>query len=285
MTTGGIEPVVLPAVLAAAALHAGWNTVVKARLEPLLAMNLVVLSCGLIATPFLAGFGVPRAAAWPYVAASVALHLLYYLALAEAYRRADMSQVYPIARGSAPLFTALATVVIMREPLSARALIGVLALGGGILLLALHRRRAERHDLAAMGFAITTGIIIAGYTTVDGTGARIAGDPNAYASTLFVVDMLPLPLLVLARRGPAAFVAMRRYTGQGLLGGAMSLAAYWIAIWAMTRAPIAVVAALRETSVLFSALLATVVLRERFAPLRGIAAVVILAGIILIRLQ
>lgn len=283
----GIDPIVLPAVLAAAAaMHAGWNAMVKARLEPILAMTLVVMACGLVAIPFMAWFAPPRAAARPYVAASLALHLVYYLGLAEAYRRAEMSQVYPIARGGAPLITALVTVTVVGEALSARALIGVVALGCGILLLALYRRRRdEKRDPAALGFAVATAVVIAGYTTIDGIGARIAGDPNAYASTLFVIDMVPLPLVVLARRGPAVFLATRRYAGQGLLGGVMSLAAYWIVIWAMTRAPIAVVSALRETSVLFSALLATIVLKERFAPARGLAAVVILAGIVLIRLQ
>jgi len=280
----GIEPVVLIAVLAAAALHAGWNAVIKARLEPILAMTLVVMAGGVVALPFLIRFGPPRAAAWPCIGGSTALHLAYYLVLAEAYRRGEMGQVYPIARGSAPLLTALASVTIVGESLAASALIGVVVLAGGILLLALHRpRRGEPRDAASIGFALATGVVIAGYTTVDGMGARIAGNPNAYASTLFVVDMLPLPLIVLARRGPEVFRSMRHYAGQGLLGGMMSLAAYWIAIWAMTRAPIAVVAALRETSVLFSALLATLVLKEAFAPLRGIAAVVILAGIVLIR--
>ena len=286
VAVGGIDPVVLPAVLTAAALHAGWNTIVKARLEPILAMTLVVISCGLVASPFLIGFGPPRAAAWPYVIGSILLHLVYYVVLAEAYRRAEMSQVYPIARGSAPLLTALASVTIVGEALSRYALIGILTLGGGILLLALHRRRAQApRDPIAIGFAIATGLVISGYTIVDGLGARTAGDPNAYAATLFVIDALPLPLLILYSRGPTAFIAMRRYVGQGFLGDAMALAAYWIAIWAMTRAPIAVVAALRETSVLFSAILATIVLKEAFAPIRGIAAVAIFAGIVLIRWQ
>ncbi|HEX5328232.1 MAG TPA: EamA family transporter, partial [Acetobacteraceae bacterium] len=107
MAAAGIDPIVRPAVLAAAALHAGWNAVVKARLEPIVAMTLVVMACGVIAVPFLAALGLPPVVAWPYVAASVALHLVYYLVLAEAYRRGEMSQVYPIARGGAPLFTAL----------------------------------------------------------------------------------------------------------------------------------------------------------------------------------
>lgn len=286
LAAGSINPVVFMAVLAAAAMHAGWNAVVKARLEPILGMTMVVGCCGIIAFPFALWFGAPRMAAWPCVAASVALHLLYYLVLSEAYRRGEMSQIYPIARGSAPLLTVLVSVTLIGEPLGRHTLVGILILAGGILLLALHRHRRDTpFDRAAIGFAIATGAIISGYTVVDGLGARIAGDPNAYASTLFLIDALPLPLLMLWRRGTAAFAPMRHYAGQGLLGGAMSLAAYWIAIWAMTRAPIAVVAALRESSVLFSAIIAVVVLKEVFAPLRGVAALVILAGIILIRWQ
>lgn len=286
LAAGTISPVVFLAVLAAAAMHAGWNAVVKARLEPILGMTLIVGCCGIIAFPFVLWFGVPRLVAWPCVVASIILHLLYYLVLSEAYRRGEMSQIYPIARGSAPLLTAFASVTLIGEPLGHHALIGIATLGSGILLLALHRhRRGAPFDHAAIGFAIATGAIISGYTVVDGLGARLSGDPSAYASTLFLIDAIPLPLLILWRRGTSAFAPMRRYAAQGFLGGAMSLAAYWIAIWAMTRAPIAIVAALRETSVLFSAILAVVVLKEVFAPLRGIAALVILAGIILIRWQ
>jgi drug/metabolite transporter (DMT)-like permease len=281
-----IDPIVLPAVLAAAALHAGWNAVVKARLEPILAMTLVVIACGIAATPLLIVVGPPRGAALPYVGMSVVIHLGYYLVLAEAYRRGEMGQIYPIARGGAPLITALAAFVIVGEALGTRALIGVVTLGSGILLLAFHRRRFDTPaDPMAIVFAAATALIIACYTVVDGLGARVAGDAVSYAAALFVVDAVPLPLLILIRRGPAAFAAMRRYIPQGFLGGIMSLMAYCIAIWAMTRAPIPVVAALRETSVLFSAILATVVLKETFAPIRGVAAVVIFAGIVLIRWQ
>jgi drug/metabolite transporter (DMT)-like permease len=280
-----MDPLVFAMVLAAAAMHAGWNALVKARLEPLVAMALLTACAGAIGVPLLAAFGLPPAVAFPYVAGSVALHLLYYLVLAAAYRRGDMSQVYPIARGGAPLFTALATVLLLRQPISPHALAGVLVLGGGVILMALHRRRGPaRPDLAALGFALLTGAVIAGYTVVDGTGARRAGDATSYAALLFVLDAFPLPLLVLWWRGAAAFRPARFYLRQSAIGGAMSLGAYWIAIWAMTVAPIPIVAALRETSVLISAAIATIVLRERFVPIRGAAAVVILAGILMIRL-
>lgn len=271
-------------VLAAAALHAGWNALIKARLEPLIAMTLVVIGSGLAGVPLLLAFGMAPPAAWPYVAGSTTLHLAYYLALAEAYRRGEMSRVYPIARGGAPLLATLFAVVIAGETISARALVGVLMLGFGIVLLSAGRGRGARHDRLAPVFALLTALVIAGYTVVDGLGARISGNPSGYAATLFVVDGLPMPLLLLAWRGVRAFAPMRSYLWQGLLGGAMSVVAYWVVIWAMTRAPIPVVAALRETSVLFSAVIATAMLKERLVPSRIAAAVAIFAGIAVIEL-
>ena len=215
---------------------------------------------------------------------STTLHLAYYLALAEAYRRGEMSRVYPIARGGAPLLTTLLVVMVAGETISVQALSGVLILGFGILLLSLGRRGSGSHDRLAPVFALLTALVIAGYTVVDGLGARVSGDPAAYAATLFVVDIAPLPLLMLAWRGVQAFAPMRFYLWQGLLGGAMSVVAYWVVIWAMTCAPIPVVAALRETSVLFSAVIATAMLKERWVPSRIAAAVAIFAGIAVIEL-
>ncbi len=288
MTHGSMQPITSPlvlAVLAAAALHAGWNVLVKARLEPLIAMTLVVIGAGLTGIPMLAVFGPPGPRAWPYVVGSTGLHLAYYLALSEAYRRGDLTRVYPIARGGAPLLATLFAVAIAGETITSRALAGVLTLGSGILLLAVTRGTRARHDPLAPVFALLTALVIAGYTVVDGLGARISGNPSAYAATLFVIDAVPLPVLVLAWRGPRAFAPMRNYLPQGLLGGAMSVIAYWVVIWAMTRAPIPVVAALRETSVLFSALFATVMLKERLAPTRITAALAIFTGILLIDLS
>jgi drug/metabolite transporter (DMT)-like permease len=278
MSTG-----VFLAVLLAAAMHAGWNAVLKVRLEPFIAMTLVTGLAGVIGLPFLLALGLPRPEAWPWLLASVAIHLGYYLALSEAYRHADMGQVYPIARGTAPLLTTLASLVLVREPLAPLAAIGIGVLGTGIGLMSL-RAKGAQFDRRAVGFALLTSVIICGYTLVDGIGARIAGDPHAYSAALFVFDAIPLPLYLLWRRGPAAFVPMRRFLLPGFAGGAMSLGAYWIAIWAMTVAPIALVAALRETSVLFATLIAVVLLKEPIVPARGIAALLIVAGIVTIKL-
>ena len=277
---------VFAAVLAAAAMHAGWNAVLKVRLEPFLAMTLITGCAGIVAIPLLVAFGWPRLEAWPWLIGSVVLHLAYYIALTEAYRRADMGQIYPIARGGAPLLTAGASLIVVGEPIALQAGVGIAVLASGVALMSLRgARQHEPLDPAAIGFALATAVIICGYTLVDGFGARAAGDPHAYSAALFVIDGVPIVVFALWRLGLAGLKPMRRFVGPGLAGGAMSLASYWIAIWAMTVAPIALVAALRETSVLFAAVIAVVILKEPFGPVRATAAALMVGGILLIRLQ
>jgi drug/metabolite transporter (DMT)-like permease len=275
---------VFAAVIAAAAMHAGWNALLKVRLDPFLAMVLVTSCSALAALPLLVAFGWPKAEAWPWLLASLALHLGYYGTLTEAYRRADMSQVYPIARGGAPLLTAIASVMILQEPLGLLPSLGVAVLAGGVILMSLKGRRiGTAFDPVAVAFALATALVICGYTLVDGMGARTAGDPHAYAAALFVLSGVPLPLVALWKRGLSGVKPALGFMLPGAAGGALSLGAYWIAIWAMTVAPIALVAALRESSVLFAALIAVVALKEPIAPVRVLAAALILAGLVLIR--
>lgn len=272
-------------VLTAALLHAGWNAVIKVKLDPFLAMTLLCATCGLIAVPALCVTGLPPVVAWPWVGASVAIHFGYYVFLSEAYRRADLGQIYPIARGSAPLITALISVVALHETMSTGSVAGIALLGSGVVLLSL---RGHRHHAppsrAALAFALLTSVMIASYTVVDGTGARVSGDANAYAAMLFVVDMFPIVALCVYRYGLAGMAPMRRFLVPGFAGGAMSLAAYWIVIWAMTVAPIPLVAAVRETSVVFAGFIAVFVLKEPFTPVRAVAATLAVAGLTLMRL-
>jgi drug/metabolite transporter (DMT)-like permease len=284
MPVPSMDPFVFAAVLAAAAMHAGWNAFLKLKLEPFLAMTLITTAAGIVGVPMLVAFGLPRPESWPWLAASIVLHLGYYVALTEAYRRADMSQIYPIARGGAPLLTAGASLLLLREPIGLQAGLGIAALGSGVTLMSLKGSHAA-FDPKAVGFAVLTAAIICGYTLVDGTGARIAGDAHAYSAALFVIDGLPLPLFALWRRGWEGVRPVLRYLPQGFAGGAMSLGSYWIAIWAMTVAPIALVAALRESSVLFAAVIAVVILKERLVPARVAAGAMIVGGLLLIRLQ
>lgn len=287
MTTAALHGMSLPvfgAVLAAACMHAGWNAAAKLRLEPILTMALISASAGLFALPVLLWFGVPAAPSWPWLAGSVVLHLAYYVALAEAYRHADMGQVYPIARGSAPLLTALASLAILRETVPPAALLGIGILCAGVTLMAFARGGGSPIGRTGLGFALLTGALICGYTLVDGLGARAAGDPHAYAAALFVIDGAPLPLFVLWSRGTGVLARARGLALPGLGGGLLALGSYWIAIWAMTVAPIALVAATRETSVLFATLIAVILLKEPLVAARALAAVIIVAGIATMRL-
>ena len=266
-------------------MHAGWNAVLKIRLDPFLSAVLIAIAGGLIAAPVLIWTGWPRAEGWPWLAASVVLHLGYYIGLTEAYRRADMSQVYPIARGSAPLMTTLVSVVALGEPVNIIGGGGIAALGAGVLLMSLRGGSAVRFDPAAIGYALFTAVTICGYTLVDGIGARAAGNPHAYSAALFFLDAFPIALLALYKFERAELRHAVRFVGPGLAGGAMSLAAYWIAIWAMTVAPIPLVAAARESSVLFGMLIAVVILKEPLRGIRVVSACLIVLGLALIRLQ
>jgi len=281
-----MDTFVFVAVLFAAACHAGWNAVIKFGLEPFTATALIAVASGVVAAPLLPFVGIPPLVAWPWLIASVVLHLGYYLGLTEAYRTGDMGQVYPIARGSAPLLTAVISTSALSEALGLVGWIGIVVLAGGIFLMSLRGGRdIVRLDRRAVGFALFTAVTISGYSLVDGIGARLAGNAHAYAVSLFVCDGIVMAILAVARRGFSVVPAMAPYWKSGFVGGALSFAAYWIAIWAMTVAPIAIVAALRETSVLFGAAIAVVILGEPLRATRIAAAVMIVAGLTLIRLH
>ena len=281
-----MDALVFLAVLTAAAFHAGWNALLKLNVEPIVATCLVAAASGIVVTPFAIGVGLPEPVAWPYVLASVAIHIVYYLALAQAYRFGDLGQVYPIARGSAPLMTAAVASLWLGEALGPFAWAGIITLAGGILLLALRGGRGLKHfDARSVGFALLTSLTITTYTLVDGIGARLAGSAVQYIVWLFVLSggaMAIYGALHLGRRLVGDFTANWKLT---LAGAALSTTAYGIAIWAMTVAPIALVAALRETSVLFAALFSMALLREPVLPARIAAACLVLAGVVLVRMR
>ena len=281
-----MDAYVFAAVLAAAAFHAGWNALLKVRLEPIMAMSLISTACGIVALPFLPLVGLPLPAAWPFIIASLVLHFVYYMGLAEAYRFGDLGQVYPIARGAAPLMTALGATFLIGEQLSFGSWCGVLVLGAGILTLALRGGRdLSRFDGRSVGFALLTAASIAAYTLVDGAGARKAGHAAPYIVWLFVLDGIMMLAYGMWRAGARVVVTeFRAAWGVVLLGGALSTAAYAIAIWAMTVAPIALVAAVRETGVLFAALIGVMLLKEPIVIARIVAVALVISGLVLIRL-
>jgi drug/metabolite transporter (DMT)-like permease len=274
------------AVLAAALFHASWNAGLKVRINPAIAITLMSVVAGLVALPLWPLFGMPAAASWPYLAASLAIHLFYYIWLAEAYRTGDLGQVYPIARGSAPLMTAVGTSLLLGESLGSIGWAGVLLLTSGVVLLSLRGGRAlSAFDGRSIGFAFATAATITAYTLVDGVGARLSGNAHAYAVALFVLDGIMMLVYGLARQRTEMTGALKSGWLLIAAGGAFSLASYWIAIWAMSVAPIALVAAVRETSVLFAAALGVFLLKEPVVPARIVAAALVLGGLVLIRLH
>jgi drug/metabolite transporter (DMT)-like permease len=278
---------VFVAVLVAAACHAGWNALLKLNMEPIVATTLVAMASGLVALPFVSVVDLPHASAWPYLVGSVVVHIGYYLALAEAYRHGDLGQVYPIARGTAPLLTAVVAMLLLGEILGLYGWGGIVALASGILLLAVRGGRADRRfDARSVGFALLTSLTITSYTLFDGIGARLAGSAAAYTAWLFLLSGAAMSLYGLIRVGPRQLAGYSRANWAIALGGAaLSTAAYAIAIWAMTVVPIALVAALRETSVLFATLISTLLLREPWLAARIAATLMVLAGALLMRVR
>jgi drug/metabolite transporter (DMT)-like permease len=274
---------VFAAVLVAAMLHAGWNALVKIGLDRFSSILFLALVQGGIALLLLPFFDPPARAAWPWVLAGSTLHSGYKLVLIQAYRHGDLSQVYPLARGTAPLIVAVAGMLFLHEGMGALRLAAILLIAAGIMLMARNDGRGAGLTRTGLVFALVTACFTASYTMADGVGARIAGAASGFALWMFVLDGLFMLVYGLATRGGGALVAMLPAWRGGVAAGAMSLGSYWIAIWAFTRAPLAPVAALRETSVLFAMLIAFLVLKEKVGPWRWAAAASILAGIVLMR--
>jgi drug/metabolite transporter (DMT)-like permease len=285
-----LDSLVFAAVLFAAACHAGWNAAIKTGLDPLSSTVLITTGAGLVSLALIPFAGLPPAAAWPWVVASVVIHLFYFIGLSEAYRTGDLGQVYPLARGSAPLMTAGLTAVLIGERIGLIGWGGIAILAGGVLLLSLRGGRLlEPPDRRAVSFALFTALTICLYSVVDGIGGRTAGNPHPYTLAMFVGNALVMIVYFPIRVGFANVAPMLRPVSRswpvGLIGGSLQLLSYGIVIWAMTLAPIALVAALRETSVLFGALIAVLFLKEPLRPARIVAALMIVCGLVLIRLS
>lgn len=272
------------AVLAAAVMHAGWNVLIKLKLDRFLSLCLIQTLMGFMGLAMLAVLPWPSAASVPYAMTSGLLHLGYFLFLARSYRTGDLSQVYPIARGAAPLLTLAATWALMHEDVSLLGGAGVAVLVLGIWIISLIGQRGLRLDGMTLFFAIGTSVFVAAYTVVDGLGGRISGEPSGYAGLVFVFDAVFLSGAAFAMRGRGILRDVAPYWKTGIVGALLSVGAYWIAIWAMTHAPIASVAALRETSILAVMLLSMRVLKETVTWPRLAGAVLIVAGALLIRL-
>jgi drug/metabolite transporter (DMT)-like permease len=285
-----VEPLVVGLLLMAALMHASWNAILKSDQSDRLATFGVIMTTGtamgLVAVPFLP---LIEPAAWKYLATSVLVHVLYYTFLLKAYSYGDLSHTYPIARGLGPLLVALVSGRFIGEHLRPQDVLGVLLLSFGLIALAMPLRNVvprpgSRHGLATL-FAVLTGCTIAAYIIADGLGVRSAGPTFqhrlSYIAWLCVVEGPWLLVLAIVLRPGTVWVHLRRTWWRGAIGGVIANVGYGIAIYALVLGPMAHVAALRETSVLFGALMGTLLLGEPFGLRRVAAAFVIVVGLVL----
>ncbi len=286
LSAGLTWPLVL-AVLCGALLHAGWNVLVKSGQDKAADIALLHVMAAGVALPLALWAGLPRVDSWPFIGLSLCIHIAYYSALAGAYQHGELGITYPIMRGLAPLLVALGSAALIGEVPTTAAWLGIVGVTLGVALVGLAHPGQALHHHKALAYAFANALIIAAYTVVDALGARASGSSLSYVLWLSVVGGLPYPLLVWWRRGhlgqPALVAYARQRWGRATVGGGASIGSYAIALWAMTQAPVASVAALRETSVLFAALLGTLLLNERFGLQRALGTLVVVAGVMALR--
>jgi drug/metabolite transporter (DMT)-like permease len=278
------------AVIGAGMLHATWNAMAKAaddRRAVFALYGSAWAACGVIGAVIAP---MPAAAAWPWLSTSSVLHVIYAALLVRSYHLGDFNQVYPLARGTAPLLVAIVATAFVGDRMTIGELVGVAVICAGLGLLALARPRrgdpgVPQSRARAVRAAVLTGVSIAAYTLSDGLGVRASGSALGYASWLFLISG-PLTLAwAVSRRDGATWRSARENLGSGLAGGVLGVVAYGIVLWAQTTGALAVVAALRETGVITGAIIGVAVFRERAATSRIVAAVTVAAGAALINLH
>ncbi len=276
-----MEPLVFVSVLAAAVMHASWNALVKVAGDRLFSLALVMGTSSAIAFPFAIALGWPDPSAWIWIWLSVLVHLAYYIGVINQYRYGDLSQVYPMSRGAAPLLVATIAYFFAGETLGKSGFVAVVIISLGILVLAFPSRKQGMVSFKGTLVALYTAATIAGYTFIDGMGSRT--DPNVwrYIAWLFFLEGLPLLFIMLIMRSRAQIANAWATQGRNsILGGVLSTAAYALAIWAMSITPMAAVSALRETSVIFATLIGTYIIKESLGPRRIAASILVTIGVI-----
>lgn len=278
----GMSGAVVLAVLAAALMHAGWNAMLKTKGDAFLSTVAVAVSAGLLCALALPWLPQPAPASWPYIAASALIHVVYYALLMATYRDGNVSLAYPLMRGCAPLIVASFGLAFMGERLGAMQWLSIFLICGGVLAMTGRTRGKAPASRRTTLLALASACSIAAYTLVDGAGVRLSDAPAAYTMWIFAATAPGVAALALRRRRELLPFVRSNPALPG--GGALSVGAYWVALWAMTQAPVAAVAALRETSILFATAIAVLVLRERVAPPRLAGAVLIACGAAAMRL-
>jgi drug/metabolite transporter (DMT)-like permease len=272
--------VVFAVVICAALLHATWNAIVKSAGDKFLTTIMVTTSAAAVAAVLLPFLSIPASSSWPYVAASALFQIAYFLLVSRTYQVADMSQAYPLMRGTAPLIVAFVTVFQMGDPLSLIAWIGVIGICVGIFSISVG---SELNHRKGIYLALLNALVIAGYTLIDGIGVRRSGAPAAYTLWIFLLTGLPMAVWVAIRARATILPYVARNWRLGIAGGIGTTSSYGLALWAMTIAPVPVVAALRETSILFATLIAGLVLKEPIGVRRIASACVIACSAAILR--
>lgn len=274
---------VFVAVLAAALLHASWNALLKLGESKLTGMTILSSLQGLLGLGLAMLHPLPGAAVWPWLLASAVFHSAYKGFLTLAYEQGDLSRVYPIARGAAPMIVLLATLLFLGDEVARTEIAGIVVLGIGILTMA-RGIFANGESRRMLPFALGSAMATAGYSLVDGYGARVEGNAEVFVAWMFALDGLLFGSVVLARRGTSVLRASRRGWTLGALAAVASYGAYAVVVWAMTQAPVALVTALRETSILFAVLIGWLAFGERMDRTKAMASALIVAGVVLTRL-
>jgi drug/metabolite transporter (DMT)-like permease len=272
-------------VLAAAAMHATWNALIKTRSDRFASISLATLGASIVVLPILPFVDFPSIEVWIWIAASVIIHAGYRLFLVKTYDVGDFAQSYPLARGIAPLITTVGAIIFIGEIPEGLTVLGIVVLSFGALLMSLRGSSdLSKFNRRAVGFALLTSMLIAGYTLTDGYGVRLANTASSYAAWLFFCDGLCSIAIGFLYRGRGLLTVLASEWKTSLLTGGLLAGSYWIIMWAMTKAPIASIAALRETSILFAMLISVLVLGERVTPWRVLATVFIVGGVVILRL-
>jgi drug/metabolite transporter (DMT)-like permease len=269
---------IMAVVLLGAMLHAAWNTLVRRAADKFLDTVLMLGGAGLLTSVLLPALPLPAPESWPYLAASVLIHVVYFALVALAYHGAELSFAYPVMRGCAPLLSAIAVALLLNETPTPGGWLGILLVSGGVLLLATDYWRSGKLRQGPALLALANAGVIAVYTLVDGQGARLSGHAFSYTGWMFLLTAVLLLGIAFAWRGQQVIRHARQGWPRGLAGGASTLASYGLALWAMTQAPIALVAALRETSVVFAAILAALFLAEPVTRWRAVSILIVAAG-------
>jgi drug/metabolite transporter (DMT)-like permease len=279
-----VTPLIVALVLLAAVLHASWNAMAKSGGSPQFSIASYRLISAICCLPLLFLFPIPLVESWPMLLASTFIHTLYYYTLSRSYRNGDLSQVYPLFRGLAPVLVVLGAALLADEYLTPGAMLGIFLVSAGLISITFAGGAIGKIPPLALRWGLATSVLIAAYTVADGMGVRVAGNPFSYIIWLFVLEPIPIGLWLLATDRSGWFSYMRAKPGKICAGALAAGGAYAMVIYAMGVAPMGMVSSLRETSVIFAAVIGTFMFREPFGRQRIIAATLVCCGVVLIKI-